>query len=89
MDKQELYVKLRTHFGDVAQTIVAIEELSELQKELCKWLRDSKRDITPIVEEIADVRIMIEQLQAMLGCDDCVEQIMNEKLQRTIDRYFK
>lgn len=89
MNKQELYVKLRTRFGDVAQTIVAIEELSELQKELCKWLRDSKRDITPIVEEIADVRIMIEQLQAMLGCDNCVEQIMKEKLQRTIDRYFK
>lgn len=89
MNKQELYAKLRTRFGDVTQTIVAIEELSELQKELCKWLRDSKRDITPIMEEIADVRIMLEQLQAMLGCDNCVEQIMNEKLQRTIDRYFK
>lgn len=88
MNKQELYAKLRTRFGDVAQTIVAIEELSELQKELCKWLRDSKRDITPIVEEIADVRIMLEQLQAMLGCEECVEQMMNEKLQRTIDRYL-
>ena len=80
---------MRTRFGDVAQTIVAIEELSELQKELCKWLRDSKRDITPIVEEIADVRIMIEQLQAMFGCDDCVEQMMKEKLQRTVKRYLQ
>ena len=45
-------------FGNEAQMIVAIEELSELQKEITKKLRHKKGTVFGLVEEIADVEIM-------------------------------
>lgn len=50
------------HYGKVNQLHVAIEELSELQKELCKDLRGIG-DRNAIAEEIADVEIMLDQLK--------------------------
>lgn len=48
-------------YGPDMQHIVAIEELSELQKEITKSLRgDGNRD--HLIEEIVDVKIMLEQL---------------------------
>ena len=53
------------YYGTESQIIKAIEELSELQKELCKCLLDgkSKQDLRPIIDELADVEIMCEQLR--------------------------
>lgn len=93
MEATEIYKRMIEKFGKEAQTIVAIEELSELQKELCKHLRYLKngllRDISPIVEEIADVKIMLEQLELIFDCDLLVIQEMAKKLQRTEERYLK
>ena len=56
MNKNELYQKAFKKWGDL-QLIVAIEEMSELQKELCKALRGN-HNLSEIVEEVADVEIM-------------------------------
>lgn len=48
------------------QVIVAIEEMAELQKELTKWLR-SKGSAAGLLEEMADVSIMLNQLQLIFG----------------------
>lgn len=51
-------------YGSDMQHIVAIEELSELQKEITKTLRGyENRD--HLIEEIVDVKIMLEQLILM------------------------
>jgi hypothetical protein len=56
------YEKAIEKWGAEKQIIVAIEELSELQKALCKHLRGE--DWTEnIIEECADVLIMLEQIQ--------------------------
>ncbi len=53
-------------FGHRMQTMVAIEEMSELTKELVKHMRgQDNRDA--IAEEIADVEIMLCQLRLMHG----------------------
>ena len=39
MDRQEVYRQARNVFGAQAQLVVALEELSEAQKEICKFLR--------------------------------------------------
>lgn len=65
-------------FGYRSQVIVAIEELSELQKELTKWLR-SKGTTDGLMEEMADVSIMLNQLQLIFG--DPTEQEIT-KLER-------
>ena len=52
-------------YGSVMQITVAFEEMSELQKELCKYLR-GRGSQENIAEEIADVEIMMEQMKMLL-----------------------
>ncbi len=64
------YIQILTEtidtFGHRMQTMVAIEEMSELTKELVKHMRGrDNRDA--IAEEIADVEIMLCQLRLMHG----------------------
>ena len=82
------YKKLIEKFGAKNQIIVAIEELSELQKELCKYLRD-KTNIRNISEEIADVEIMLEQLKLIFENETPVSIEKEYKLARTYERYLK
>lgn len=53
-------------YGSTLQIVVMMEEMSELQKELCKYLR-GRGSFEHIAEEIADVEIMLEQMK-MLFC---------------------
>lgn len=53
-------------FGVRPQVIVAIEEMTELQKELTKWLR-GKCNPDGLLEEMADVSIMLNQLELIFG----------------------
>lgn len=48
--------------GPAYETIVAIEELTELAKELCKDMRD-QGDEDAIAEEMADVEIVLAHLK--------------------------
>ena len=74
------------NYGDM-QVVVAIEELSELQKELTKYLR-CKPDPYHIAEEIADVEIMVEQMKMKFKpcfdkiADNLVGAIKIKKLER-------
>ena len=54
MIASEIYKKLREQNGDSAQLVVAVEELSELTKEITKCLRN-KGNIDHLAEEVADV----------------------------------
>lgn len=51
-------------YGESLQKQVAIEEMAELTKEICKDFR-GKGNREHILEEIVDVSIMLEQLQIM------------------------
>lgn len=88
------YDEFLEKFGLEAQINVAIEEMSELTKELCKFNRfqannDKVKDIAEnIKEEIADVLNMVEQLEFHFGKDE-IEKIREEKIKRTIDRMTK
>ena len=59
MKEKEVLEAALSAYGSEIQRVVAIEELSELQKELCKSLR-GQTDRQHIAEEIADVQIMLE-----------------------------
>lgn len=72
--------------GKAMQTVVAIEEMSELQKELSKFIR-GKGNRDNLIEEVADVLVMITQIQIMYYIqDDEVERIMHLKLNRLKER---
>lgn len=70
-------------FGIRPQVIVAIEELAELQKELTKRLR-GKGKVEALHEEMADVSIMLNQLELIFG-DPIEEEIAKlERLERLV-----
>ena len=64
MDEKKILGTALSFYGCEIQQVIAIEELSELQKELCKSLR-SGADRPHISEEIADVQIMLEQMMLL------------------------
>lgn len=70
--------------GASTEVDVAIEEMSELTKELCKHRR-GQRNILHIAEEIADVEIMLEQLKMIFKCSDLVAEQEDIKIQRIQD----
>ena len=73
------------HYGPEAQQIKAVEEMSELTKELCKRLAGAD-NVLQIAEEIADVRIMLDQLEMMLCCTGRVKTFRSAKLRRLEER---
>ena len=88
MEKEEIYLKLIQKFGVENQSVVAVEELSELQKEVCKMLRKIG-NVHNLAEEIADTLIVIEQLMLIHDCESEVVLLKQQKLQRVYERYLK
>ena len=86
--------KLIENNGIERQSIVSMEECSELQKAISKALRyeqgdrfvaDNQRE--DLIEEIADVLLCIEQLQVMYCIDkEEIDKIKEEKEERTLKR---
>lgn len=72
-------------FGKSSQMQVAIEEMSELTKELCKNGR-GQENTTHIAEEIADVEIMLRQMKMLFDCTGQVDGFRWYKLERLAGR---
>ena len=69
-------------FGKDMQLNVAVEEFSELTKEICKHKRgaDNKQNI---IEEMADCYIMLEQMKIMFGVSDVALSLeIHKKIER-------
>lgn len=72
-------------YGAASQTLMLFEEMSELQKELCKKAR-GRCNIDQIAEEIADVQIMLDQMILLHGCREKVNQYRQFKILRLMNR---
>ena len=83
---KEVFEKAILTYGQTAQEDVAIEEMSELIKAICKMRRAGVNEkpaaTDAIVDEIADVSIMLEQLCMMYECFDAVENRRQYKVRR-------
>lgn len=83
--QSDICKKIAKHYGKESQLLVAIEEMSELTKELCKYFRHYDRR-KEIIEEIADAQIMIEQLVELFECQEEVSDVIDFKLGRQMQR---
>lgn len=79
--REGVYDMALEHYGFDTQLIVTVEELSEAQKELCKFFR-CEGNMDHIAEEIADAFIMLEQAERILKITDKVTEKMREKVSR-------
>ena len=84
----KVYTNALIAFGAGAQMIVAIEELSECQKEICKIMRGGE-NFPHLAEEIADATIMLEQLRLMFNLNEAVCEQMDRKVLRLDERLQK
>ena len=89
MTYQEIFNKAISTYGEKAQKLMAIEEMSELTKEICKDFR-GKLDREHLIEEVADVLITLEQLTIIYEISDKEIMLMLEKkIERLKERLKK
>lgn len=87
----QIYDMAINHWGVEKQMTKAVEEMAELTKEICKIQLDDGPALNTanLVEEIADVRIMLDQIEWMFQIFPNVEEVIQYKLKRTKERIEK
>ncbi|MDR0850818.1 MAG: hypothetical protein LBN07_05100 [Christensenellaceae bacterium] len=88
----EMFIKAK---GQDSQMIHCIEEMSELTKEICKYMRVVQFDSANteklekvkqnIIEETADCLNFLEQMQLIFGAEE-VDKLRQQKIERTIKK---
>ena len=84
--RHDVYDSVIARNGILMQMVVALEELSECSKEICKFIRDDG-DIEHLAEEIADAMIMLEQIKKYYNINEKVCQYMSQKVRRVVERF--
>lgn len=86
-----ILLKAVKFYGAESRMKLLLEEMSELQKEICKSWR-GRGNTKEIAEEMADVEIMLSQVKLIFDIDDEVRAAKEEKLIRldtNIEREIK
>lgn len=73
------------HYGSDHQQRKAIEECAELTQAICKY-EACLDGVEKIVDEIADVKIMLAQLEIIFDCFGEVEARIEYKINRQLER---
>jgi len=84
MRTEEIFKLAAKKWGKTSQLIVALEELSELQVEIAKHLNGKRPDISGLVDELADVRIMVGQIEHHFKCGHLVAARKGFKLEKLL-----
>ncbi len=74
------YERALKTWGKEPQMLQVIEEMSELTKEILKNVNRHKDNINELIEETADVEIMLEQLKYCYNIRKEVEDYKAQKL---------
>ncbi len=94
MDFTKQYRLFVNAWGEQAQIRMAIEEMSELTKEICKYIRYTKDTPKPekiseikehLKEEIADVLLMTNQLRIIFGEEE-IDEFRKQKVKLTMQK---
>lgn len=96
MQNKEALTAIANHYGYEAQSGQCIEEMAELTQAFNKFRRANKGGqptnksvkecLDDLAEEIADVQIMIWQIEILLKNADAVNKNVEKKIERTLRR---
>lgn len=92
VNQDELYHRTLRVWGKEPQMLQVIEEMSELTKEILKNVNRKKDNVKELIEETADVEIMLGQLKVCYDIEKQVEAYKAEKLktiQQRLDDWEK
>ena len=82
----DIYHRALKTWGKNPQMLQVIEEMSELIKEILKNVNRGKDNISEIIEETADLEIMLEQLKCCYNIKQEVEDYKKQKLLKIAKR---
>lgn len=86
-ENRKVLVDAIIKYGVDHQKTVAIEELSELTKEITKSQRsDTEVDIDHLIEEVADVYIVLHEIMIMFCISEDVGKWIDVKVKRLRER---
>lgn len=94
-ERRDIMLRAIHRYGEAAQIDMAVEEMAELTKALCKVKRatpgaTTTAAIANVIEEIADVQIMLDQLRLIFArSTDEVEEEKLRRLERRITCYME
>jgi NTP pyrophosphatase (non-canonical NTP hydrolase) len=86
MSTDDLLIKAIETWGIGAQVDIAQEECAELIAAIAHYRRERPDAMKEMIEEIADVKIMMRQLELMFDIDKDVRAVMDYKLERLAGR---
>lgn len=85
-ERAEITIEAIRHYGQDSQLDKAIEEMSELTKAICDIKREETvQNTVNVIEETADVFIMMIQMMIMFGVNE-VDNLIEVKLARLKER---
>lgn len=82
----DIYHRALKTWGKNPQMLQVIEEMSELIKEILKNVNRGKDNVSEIIEETADVEIMLEQLKCCYNINTQVADYKKQKLLKIAKR---
>ena len=88
-ERRDIMLRAIHRYGEAAQIDMAVEEMAELTKALCKVKRatpgaTATAAIANVIEEIADVQIMLDQLRLIFARN--TDEVEEDKLRRLLSR---
>lgn len=88
MENREIIEILIKTYGVNTQLDIAVEELAELIQSICKYKRyGTEKEELDLLEEMADVEIMLSQLKSIFNLDQRdIDRMKDYKLTRQIGR---
>lgn len=74
------------HYDARSQMLKCCEELSELESAILKYLNKDGNNSEDVLDEMADVYIMLEQMKSVFPFG---ENVLNERIDYKLDRQHK
>ena len=82
--------EILNHYGREKQILQTVEEMAELSVELIKSVNRNKNNAAEVVNEIADVKNMLNQMMIVFNIKESdLKKSMEYKLDRQIKRIEK
>ena len=87
--EKELYRAAMKVWGPQPQMLMLVEECAELSTVLCHRIRGREVDEASLLDELADVSIMLGQISALVDSAELekVRQHKLERLKRRLEKY--
>ena len=84
--RRRIYQEAIEKFGVENQLYKAVEEMSELTKEIMKSFRPGETTLEKLAEECGDTLITLEQLRMIFNMNDMVCEYMDQKVEKLAEK---